>query len=233
MSRYENINKDEYKNNNEEKCKAADKKSKRNVALAFIVVIALYFGFGRDFINGFVQGFKEGYNETNTTIYSPTTTQSTTKAPSKPIEVKPEHELIANSYFTFEGIKFTHLGEYKFLIENTTKQKVRITVGIYGKKKDGTYKWLETPSFYGMDEYQYQKDMKENGWATYDTTNCVRAGKSQEMQMHPFESEDTVLDVDNDGMYDICFCISPQTKEGYISSSTDDPKTPFYKIKAD
>ena len=159
-------------------------------------------------------------------------TNVTTTERSSPIEIKEGKELIKNGYFEYKGLKFTHLGNYKFLIENNTDSDYIIVAGIYGKKKDGTYKWLETPSLSGPDEYKYQKDLKENGWATYENTNRVRSGKSQIMEMYPFEFDNEPLDVDNDGMYDISFTIHKQKDEDHVHVSSDAPQTPYYKIAA-
>ena len=145
----------------------------------------------------------------------------------------------AGSYFELDNIKFTYDGE-EFTIENNSDDRVMIICGVYGKKNDGTYEWIGYPSFYGIDEKQYEKDKKENGWAIKQTTNQVNANetlvaKIQNIGISLYNATEDYpdWDIDKDGYYDIAFTISKQT-EGYAATvSSNDKVSDYYKLKVE
>lgn len=145
----------------------------------------------------------------------------------------------AGSYFELGNIKFTYNGE-EFIIENNSENKVMITCGVYGAKKDGTYEWIGTPSFYGIDETQYKKDKEENGWAIKQTTNQVNANetlvaKIQNIGISVYNATEDYpdWDIDKDGYYDIAFRISKQAEGNGVTVSSNDKVSDYYKLKVE
>lgn len=160
-----------------------------------------------------------------------TTAPETTNAPR---ELKPGEVFEQNCYIEYDNVKITYDGE-NFIIDNNSDSIMMISCGVYGKKADGTYDWIGSPIFYGIDEAQYKKDMEENGWAIEKTTNRVRPGESLATTMTFFDLGDDYYawDIDEDGYYDINFTLSEQRDETSVVVSTADTETDYYRLKAE
>ncbi|MBQ8766546.1 MAG: hypothetical protein IJZ16_07055 [Clostridia bacterium] len=138
-------------------------------------------------------------------------------------------------YIEADGVEILYDGEI-FLVKNNRSDIVRVLCSVVGVKNDGTYETIQTASFVGVDETQYEKDKTENGWAIENLTNLIRPNETLEatLTMYDFEKVDDSYpenDVDGDGYIDLVFTISPQTDEETIRTSTNDYKSEIYKIK--
>jgi hypothetical protein len=135
-------------------------------------------------------------------------------------------------YIEIENVQILYDGE-NFTIQNNREDIIRVSSCIVGVKRDGTYDPLQWPAFGGVDKAKYEKDLEENGWAVERGTNMVRPGESlvATMTIFDFGSDYPDPDIDKDGYYDVVFTISPQTDEGAVSASTDDPESEIYKLK--
>ncbi len=141
------------------------------------------------------------------------------------------------SYIDFENVEIMYDGD-NFLVTNNREDIIRIVASVIGIKSDGTYELIEMPTFGGIDQTAYEKDMKENGWAVQKTTNMVRPGETLKTTMsifdpRMFDKNNPAADVDGDGYYDVQFTISPQIDEETILTSADDLTTEPYKLVAD
>ena len=141
------------------------------------------------------------------------------------------------SYILFEGVEILYNGE-TFEITNNRADLVRIGAAVVGVKADGTYEWILSPGFAGVDEYQYEKDLAENGWAIEKYVNLVRPGETLNATMQIFDFSSVIdgapaADIDNDGYYDLVFSVYPQKSEDSFSFSTNDPTSDVYKLKAE
>lgn len=157
-------------------------------------------------------------------------------APINPTLIKPMGTFEENTFIDVADVRISYDGNY-FFVHNNRADIVRITCDVVGVKNDGTYETLQTIGFYGTDRMQYDRDFQENGWAVEKNTNLVRPGEILQavLDTSTFVSLNgnvSQTDVDNDGYLDILFMISPQVGENQITSSTDDPKSDVYKIKA-
>lgn len=140
------------------------------------------------------------------------------------------------AYITVGEVNFEYDGE-KFTIKNNGDQIVRISVSIVGTKSDGTYDILQFPAFGWVDKAQYEKDMQDNGWAVEQTTDMIRPGEEHTASISAFDFNSVdksypKADVDGDGYYEIIFTVSPQPDENTIVTSTNDPVSDVYKVKA-
>lgn len=148
--------------------------------------------------------------------------------------INPGEVFTSGSYIEVAGVTVLYNGD-SFEITNNRSDHVRITAAIVGIKKDGSYELLQIPTFYGVDTYQYSKDLEENGWAVENHTNLIRPGYTltAKMLITDFsQSGFTAPDIDGDGYYDIIFTISPQATENSIQSSTADPESGPYRLPA-
>ena len=138
-------------------------------------------------------------------------------------------------YILFENLRISYRGD-GFEITNGRNDPIRIMMSVVGVKSDGSYEVLQTPSFGGVDEEAYQRDLKENGWALKSYTNLVRPGETlvAEFEIYDFSAHGDQYpapDIDHDGYYDIIFCVHPQENEDYITITLDDPISEIYKLK--
>lgn len=150
-------------------------------------------------------------------------------------ELSPGGVFEQGKYINVANVQIMYNGK-EFVVKNNRNDIIRISCGIVGVKKDGTYELLQFAAFGGVDEAQYEKDLNENGWATKHSTDRVRPGESlvaslTVVNFNDFGDEYIDPDVDHDGYYDIVFVISPQKGEKTVSASTDDPVSEVYKIK--
>lgn len=152
-------------------------------------------------------------------------------------EMTAEGVFEAGGYFSVDDVKVTYNGS-EFIIENKSNNIYMITCGVYGKKQSGEYKHLATVSFVGVDEVQYEKDKKENGWAVKQYTNKVKPNETlvADLDVNGYISLSADVpddfDVDADGYYDIAFMFSKQNDENSTTTSSDDAMSNYYKIKA-
>lgn len=137
-------------------------------------------------------------------------------------------------YIEFENLVIAYDGD-SFSVKNNREDIVLVSVMVVGVKADGEYDLIQTAAFSGTDETQYQKDLDENGWAISRATNMVRPGETLDAKLYVFDFGDEYPspDIDNDGYYDIVFCVHPQDNEDIIQASTSDPVSEVYKIKAE
>lgn len=134
-------------------------------------------------------------------------------------------------YTVVDNVKITYDGE-NFVIENNSKNIVRVSCAVYGVKKDGTYQFLGVPTMSGIDEEKYKKDKEENNWAVPEYTNMVRPGGTLTAEIGIAAlSKITEMDVDGDGYYDINFTISRQRSETSVTTSTEDKESDYFKLK--
>lgn len=138
----------------------------------------------------------------------------------------------AGGYVLVDGVEFLYDGE-RFCLTNNRTDFVRQNYYIVGVKANGAYDMIQSGSFNGVDEQQYQKDLQENGWAIKQGTNLIRPGETliAEFSVFDFGGDYPNPDIDGDGYYDIVFAIHPQQKEEGFRISTDDPESEVYKIK--
>nr|DAK67858.1 MAG TPA: protein of unknown function (DUF4969) [Caudoviricetes sp.] len=159
-------------------------------------------------------------------------------------ETSPEKHLLEpggvfdrGAYITVSDVEIEYNGE-QFSVKNNGDRIVRISVSIVGVKTDGPYEILQIPSFVWGDGIQNEKNLQENGWAVEQATNMVRPGERvlATLSVFDFNSMDEnypKADIDEDGYYDIVFTVSPQPDENTIVTSTSDPVSDVYKIKAE
>lgn len=150
-----------------------------------------------------------------------------------PYPLEPGDVFEPGGYISFADVQIQYDGEI-FIIRNERDDIIRITSCIVGVKKDGTYESIQWPAFGGVDETQYGKDLAENGWAIKHVTNMVRPGETLNASMSIFDFGDDYPspDIDGDGYYDIIFTVSPQASEDSVRTSTSDPTSEVYKLKA-
>lgn len=155
----------------------------------------------------------------------------TTNAPRK---LKAGEVFEENSYIVFDNVKITYKGK-EFEIENNSESIMMISCSFFGKKSDGTYDFIGMPAFYGIDKTQYEKDLKENGWAIEKTTNRVRPGETltAKLTVIDFGEDYPEWDIDGDGYYDIRFSFAKQKSEDTITTSTKDTESYYYKLRVD
>ena len=154
----------------------------------------------------------------------------------EPVEkhmIEPGQVFQDGSYIYFENVEFL-FNNGMFSITNNRTDDVIVTMTVVGVKTDGTYVSLQWPAIGGVDQEQYQKDLDENGWAVPEWTNTVRAGGTLDAEFSIFDygPDSPDPDIDGDGYYDIIFTLHPQTYEGYITTSPEDPVSDIYKLKA-
>ena len=167
---------------------------------------------------------------------TPTYTQAPRHTVSPVRLIEPGEVFEKNCYILFEDLRISYNGE-GFDITNDRSDAVRIYMRVVGVKADGSYELLQIPAFGGVDEEAYQKDLDENGWALKKRTNLIRPGETlhAEVEIYDFSSfgEDYAApDIDGDGYYDILFSLSPNQSEDHIITSTADPASDIYKLKA-
>lgn len=149
--------------------------------------------------------------------------------PNEKLLIEPGEVFRRGSYVEFEGVEILYNGS-DFEVYNGREADIILTAAIVGVKKDGTYDLIQLPAFGGVDTYQYNKDLEENGWAIEQLTNRIRSGETLIMTMTIFDFGDPPSDIDQDGYYDITFTIHPQRSEDSIITSTSDPESPVYKL---
>lgn len=144
--------------------------------------------------------------------------------------VEPNGTLGTGGYVEFERLKILYDGEY-FSITSSREDSVVISVSVIGIKADGTYEFLQSPSFSGLDAEQYDKDMEENGWSIEHLTNQVQPNGTLLAKMDIFELEEYPNpDIDGDGYYDIIFNIIPVKEDGSVSTG-DLIESNVYRLK--
>lgn len=141
----------------------------------------------------------------------------------------------ANTYIDLADVRIIYNGT-NFFVQNNRSDIIRINCSVVGIKQDGTYDTIQLADFGGEDKTQYEKDMRENGWAIEQHTNVVRPGETLVATLNAFDfsSVDEAYpqnDIDNDGYLDIVFTIRPQENEEQVVVSSDDPVSSVYKIK--
>jgi len=176
--------------------------------------------------------------KTSTVILTePGYTPEPTTTPVSTGEIKPGDIFTDGCYIVVDDVKILY-SSGKFVITNDSKKIVRISASVVGVKADGTYEWLQSPSFGGVDETKYKRDLAANGWAVESFTNMVRPGDTLTATMNVLDLSShgegyPNPDIDGDGYYDITFTISPQRNEESIIASTSDTVTSAYRIKAE
>ena len=167
-----------------------------------------------------------------------TSNSSSSSAKPKPVKeigkhlVEPGDVFDADGYISLDGVEILYNGK-SFEIRNDRSDNVRITAKVVGVKTDGTYEVLQYVSFVGVDEYKYEKDKKENGWALKDYTNLVRPGGTLDATLSVFDfGEDYPSpDEDGNGYYDVVFVVHPQSSEDTVRVSIDDPASEVHKLE--
>lgn len=141
------------------------------------------------------------------------------------------------SYIDVGGVEFFYNGE-EFEVTNNRSDMVRISVDIVGVKADGSYEWICSPGFGGIDKYQYEKDLAENGWAIEKSTDLVRPGETMETTLFIVDFSDVIEgspanDIDGDGYYDIVFSIRTVQTEDIFDFSGETIKSDAYQLAAE
>ena len=146
--------------------------------------------------------------------------------------VEPGDVFDADGYISLDGVEILYNSK-SFEIRNDRSDNVRITAKVVGVKTDGTYEVLQYVSFVGVDEYKYEKDKKENGWALKDYTNLVRPGGTlgATLSVFDFGEDYPSPDEDGNGYYDVVFVVHPQSSEDTVRVSIDDPESEVYKLE--
>lgn len=161
--------------------------------------------------------------------------ESNNQIPQPERQLNPGEAFEENSYIDIADVRIIYNGK-NFYVHNNRNGIIRINCSVVGVKKDGTYDTLQIADFGGEDKAQYEKDMRENGWAIEKHTNVVRPGETLVAALNAFDfsSVDNSYpenDIDNDGYLDIVFTIRPQENEDQVVVSSDDPVSSVYKIK--
>lgn len=143
-----------------------------------------------------------------------TSGESAENAEVEKVELSAGDVIERGSYTNIDGVEFLYDGK-QFQITNGRDDSIVFMAFVYGKRADGTYKFLGTPAFYAIDVEQYEEDLEKDGWATEEATNRIRPGGSATAIMNCFSSE---MDVDKDGYYDISLVINPINSDGSMSS---------------
>ncbi|MEA4921575.1 MAG: hypothetical protein VB078_11750 [Clostridiaceae bacterium] len=143
---------------------------------------------------------------------------------------------------TVSDVSFTYEGFYQaknelipmehFLAQNTGEKNISVILEIVGVKKDGTYDFLGTGVFGGVDQALYDKELKENGWAVEKYTNKVDAGSSLNAYANILDIGDQYsMDVDSDGYYDVMFSIITLNEKGGFTITGEEPVSEIFKLK--
>lgn len=153
-------------------------------------------------------------------------------------QIAPGDVFDSGGYMTLGDLEFLYIGNCCFDVTNTGTQFARITAEIIGVKVNGDHELLQIPSFGGIDEAQYEKDLEENGWAVKNSTNIVRPGETLHAELsvfdfHAFDNEYPDADVDGDGYWDIIFMAHMQDNDTDLAVSIHDPISEAYKLKAE
>lgn len=155
----------------------------------------------------------------------------------KGVLLSPGDEFQENDYIEFAGQTVKYVGyeddQYVFSITNDTEYFVCLSVSFVGVKKDGTYDFIGMPAFSGNDEKQYEKDLKENGWAVMKTKMGADPAETLTMYMTVFDFGEGYVsfDPDNDGYYDLMFTAYPQEDPDSYHFSSSAPNSEIYKLK--
>lgn len=150
-------------------------------------------------------------------------------------QINPGGVFDPGGYMVLGELEFLYIGNCCFDVTNTGTQFARMTAEIVGVKISGDYELLQIPSFGGVDETQYEKDLEENGWAVKNLTNVVRPGETlhAELSVFDFHAHDSDLpdaDIDGDGYLDIIFSAHMQDDDTSYAFSIDDPVSEVYKL---
>ncbi len=142
------------------------------------------------------------------------------------------------SYIVVSDVEILYQGRADygeaFAITNSSKQPVVISASVVGVKSDGTVQKFQWPAFSGVDKWQYENDLQENGWAIEQYTNRVRVGETLEATMIITSMDGyPEPDIDGDGYYDIVFTLYPQKDDDSLHFSTNAPESAVYKLRAD
>lgn len=135
-------------------------------------------------------------------------------------------------YFYVGDVKIQYSNGY-FAVTNNSENIIRITCNVVGTKTDGTYEWLQTAGFSGIDQTQYNRDLEDNGWAVEHYTDLIRPGETLHASLFvsDLDYEDFVKpDINNDGYYELMFTISPQSSEDVREVSSTDPVSSVFKL---
>ena len=132
------------------------------------------------------------------------------------------------AYIEVSGVTISYDGDFTFTATNSSGNVYVIVPSIVGVKKDGTHELLQTLSFGGTDDAQYEKDMSENGWAVPQWTNLIDPGKSMSCEIAVFDFGDDAPepDIDGDGYYDLTFTVF-EYDDGF---SADNSESAVYKL---
>ena len=141
------------------------------------------------------------------------------------------------SYIVVSDIEILYHGKTDygeaFSITNNSMRPIVITASVVGVKSDGTFQEFQWPAFSGVDKWQYENDLQENGWAIEQYTNRVRVGETLEATMTIISMDGyPEPDIDGDGYYDIVFTIYPQKDDDSLQFSTNAPESAVYKLRA-
>lgn len=150
-------------------------------------------------------------------------------------QINPGDVFDLGGYMVLGELEFLYIGNCCFDVTNTGAQFARVTAEIVGVKISGDYELLQIPSFGGVDETQYEKDLEENGWAVKNLTNVVRPGETlhAELSVFDFHAHDSDLpdaDIDGDEYWDIIFRAHMQDNDTSYAFSIDDPVSEIYKL---
>ena len=164
----------------------------------------------------------------------PTLTPEKRIVDTKQKELLPEGGVFEKgSYVVVGDVEILYNGK-SFEITNNSKHTVFVEYQVVGVKTDGTYEMLYAAAFFGKDPEQYDKDLKENGWAIMKNTNNIRVGNTldAELKVYRFGGDFPDPDIDGDGYYDLVFTVHPQYDDDSLRVSTSDPESAVYKLKA-
>lgn len=172
--------------------------------------------------------FLDGGSETNTSE-EPAYTRH---------QIAPGDVFDPGGYMMLGDLEFLCIENGCFDVTNMGTQFARVTAEIVGVKADGSYEILQIPSFGGVDEMQYEKDLGENGWAVKNLTNIVRPGETLHAELsvfdfHTHDAGNPDADIDGDGYWDIIFSAHLQDDDTSYTFSVDDPVSEVYKLPAE
>ena len=132
------------------------------------------------------------------------------------------------SYIEVSGVTILYDGDFTFTATNNSDDAYAIVPFIVGVKKDGTHELLQSLSFGGVDNEQYEKDMSDNGWAVPQWTNVIGPEESISCQITVFDFGEDLPepDIDGDGYYDLIFTTVKQSDE----FSVDNAESAVYRL---
>ena len=194
-----------------------EEQKRLNSALVILILLAL--------LTAIALIFLDGGSETSTSE-EPAYTR---------YQIAPGDVFAPGGYMMLGDLEFLYIGNGYFDVTNTGTRFARVTAEIVGVKAGGDYDILQIPSFGGVDETQYEKDLEENGWAIKNITNIVRPGQTLRAELsvfdfHAHDADYPDADIDVDGYLDIIFSAHMQDDDTSHTFSVDDPVSEVYKL---